>query len=60
MRQAQAGKQVKRAAQGIVLGIDIGGTFTDYVAYDKGSENRGQPGSIFQMLRIRRQASLMV
>lgn len=35
MRQAQAGKQVKRAAQGIVLGIDIGGTFTDYVAYDK-------------------------
>ena len=35
MQQAQAGKQVKPAARGIVLGIDIGGTFTDYVAYDK-------------------------
>ena len=40
MRQAHAGKQVKRAAQGIVLGIDIGGHIHRLRRLRQGSENR--------------------
>jgi len=35
MQQPNTSAPSDHAAQGIVLGIDIGGTFTDYVAYDK-------------------------